>query len=200
MSKLGTDIETELGFLQAIEKGEVISQMSLAKRLRISVGLVNALVKRAAKKGYVKARSAPAKRYAYYLTTEGFTQKAKLVSEYIDTSLDFFRNARSQYLSIFTCEKENGLEYFVLYGSGELAEIALLAAFEAQVTIVAIVDKQSLNTHIGGIPRVNDLDDIKDYASIILVEQREPQKAFDELCCNGRKDIVRVPKMLGVQS
>lgn len=200
MPKLGTDIETELGFLQELEKGEIISQMSLSKRLRISVGLVNALVKRAAKKGYVKARSAPAKRYAYYLTAEGFTQKAKLVSEYIDTSLDFFRNARSQYLSILCLEKENNTQNCILFGNGELAEIAVLAAFEAQMEIVAVVDNQSTNTHVGGIPRVNSLDDIKNCGAIILVEQREPQKAYEELCQKGLQDLVRTPGILGVKS
>ena len=199
MPQLGTDIETELGFLQALEKGEVISQMSLSKRLRISVGMVNALVKRAAKKGYVKARSAPAKRFAYYLTPEGFTQKSRLVAEYIDHSLHFFRDARAQYLHIFERERANGIECFVLYGSGELAEIAILAAFEAQISVKAIVDKNAASEQIGGVAIVPSFAKIVKYDCIVIVEQQEPQAAYDHLRTSGLGSCILVPAILGVQ-
>ena len=47
--------------------------------------------------GCMKARQAPYKRYAYYLTPEGFVEKSRLVGEYLQSSLEFFRKARGQY-------------------------------------------------------------------------------------------------------
>src|SRR3546814_4310673 len=57
----------------------------------------SALLKRCAAKGLVKIQNAPARRYAYYLTPKGFAEKSRLVAEYLETSLHFFRGARSQY-------------------------------------------------------------------------------------------------------
>ena len=78
-------VQTEIDFLASLEGGEVSSQTSLAGRISVSAGLVNALVKRAVQKGYVKMRKAPYRRYAYYLTPKGFAEKSRLVAKYLDT-------------------------------------------------------------------------------------------------------------------
>jgi hypothetical protein len=54
-----------LGLLNAVEQDR-----ALASELRIVLGLVNAYLKRCIKKDLVKVRSAPARRYAYYLTPQ----------------------------------------------------------------------------------------------------------------------------------
>ena len=45
------------------------------------------LLKNFLKKGIIKVQQAPYKRYVYYLTPEGFSEKSKLVLEYITDSL-----------------------------------------------------------------------------------------------------------------
>ena len=92
---------SELEFLTAIERGEVVTQMTLTKRIGVSIGLINALVKRGMRNGYVKARKVPFKRYAYYVTPKGFSEKSRLVAIYLENSLAFFRVARSEYADIF---------------------------------------------------------------------------------------------------
>src|SRR3546814_11880534 len=62
----------------------------------VALGLANALLKRCAAKGLVKIQNAPARRYAYYLTPKGFAEKSRLVAEYLEPSLHFFRGSRSQ--------------------------------------------------------------------------------------------------------
>src|SRR3990170_4419518 len=99
---------SELEFLTAVERGDVVTQRSLSKRIGVAVGLINALIKRSMVKGYVKARQAPYKRYAYYLTPEGFAEKSRLVGEYLQSSLEFFRKARTQYAEIFQSTRQNG--------------------------------------------------------------------------------------------
>ena len=80
---------------------EPLNQRKLASQIGISVGLVNALVHRAVRKGLIKIKEAPARRYAYYLTPKGFAEKSRLVAEYLDYSLTFFRTARQEYGEIF---------------------------------------------------------------------------------------------------
>jgi DNA-binding MarR family transcriptional regulator len=68
--------QTEMDLIAALEEGGAVTQMSLSKRLMVSVGLVNALLKRAVNKGFVKVTAAPRKRYIYYVTPKGFREKA----------------------------------------------------------------------------------------------------------------------------
>ena len=61
-----------LGLLTSVETDGSRSQRHIAAELGVALGLVNAYLKRAVKKGLVKVSQAPARRYAYYLTPQGF--------------------------------------------------------------------------------------------------------------------------------
>ena len=117
--------------------------MTLRKRIGVSIGLINALLKCGMHKGYVRARKVPFKRYAYYLTPDGFSEKSRLVAEYLEKSLAFFRDARSQYTELLGRAHVAGLSRLVLVGSGELVEIAVLAAWGEGVTLQATVDSET---------------------------------------------------------
>src|SRR5215470_19341783 len=84
-----------LGLLESVERGGATSQRSLADELGIALGLVNAYLKRCVKKGLVKVRHAPARRYAYYLTPHGFAEKSRLTLEFMSHSLALFRRAKA---------------------------------------------------------------------------------------------------------
>ena len=70
-------------FLAALERGEVVAQMTLSKRISVSIGLIDALLRRTIHKGFVKTKAAPHKGYAYYLTPKGFSEKSRLVARYL---------------------------------------------------------------------------------------------------------------------
>jgi len=64
--------------------------------LDIALGLVNAYVKRSIKKGLVKVSQAPARRYAYYLTPQGFSEKSRGRARRRPWSLQRLSQARNQ--------------------------------------------------------------------------------------------------------
>ena len=84
-----------LGLLESVGRDGGQSQRRLAAELGIALGLVNAYLKRCIGKGLVKVRSAPTRRYAYYLTPKGFAEKSRLTVSYLTNSLSFFRLARA---------------------------------------------------------------------------------------------------------
>lgn len=51
-----------INFFSQLEKKEIISQSNLAKSVLISLGMANAILKKAISKGYVKAKAAPYKK------------------------------------------------------------------------------------------------------------------------------------------
>lgn len=191
--------DTDLSFLSAVERGEVVSQSTLAQRLGIAVGLINALLKRAVSKGYVKVRQAPYKRYAYYLTAKGFAEKSRLVGEYLETSLHFFRLARLEYSELFQRARNARLETLVLAGDGELAEIALLAAAAEGVRLRAIIDPASNQERRHGLPVLKSLDllDMPPDA-VILTAAREPQRLYEELRAANPSLVIQAPALLRI--
>lgn len=190
--------QSEIDFLTELERGDVITQMSLAKRVSVSVGFVNALLKRAVKKGYVKVQAAPYKRYAYYLTPKGFQEKSRLVTEYLETSLDFFRLARGEYAELFARAKSCGQNKFVLAGDGELSEIALLAASEVGVDVVGVYCPGSNLPQKNGQTVIGSLNDIPAIDGIVIVESRTPQDVFDRLATKTDAQKIMAPEFLRI--
>ena len=58
----GFTSNSELELLTVIERGEMVTQVALKEPIGVSIGLVNALLKRGIRNGYVKPRKAPFKR------------------------------------------------------------------------------------------------------------------------------------------
>src|ERR1039457_5137041 len=112
-----------LGLLDAVEQDHAQSQRLLASELGIALGLVNAYLKRCVKKGLVKVRQAPARRYAYYLTPHGFAEKSRLTIEYLSYSFGFFRQAKTDCSELFRIAKARGVSNVVLFGQSALAAI-----------------------------------------------------------------------------
>src|SRR6201997_3399178 len=99
-SDSGEDDRIVLDLLNSVDDGAQ-SQRRIAGELGIALGLVNAYLKRCVKKGFVKVSEAPARRYAYYLTPQGFAEKARLTVEYLSDSFNFFRLARADCITEF---------------------------------------------------------------------------------------------------
>ena len=123
----------------------------IAAELGIALGLVNAYLKRCVKKGLVKVHDAPARRYAYYLTPHGFAEKSRLTVQYLSDSFSFFRLAKADCARVLEAARPRGFSRVVLAGKSDLAEIAILCAVEAGVTIVAIVDPRSEDKQFIGV-------------------------------------------------
>src|SRR5271154_6043221 len=146
-----------LGMLSAVELDNAVTQRRLARELNIALGLANAYLKRCAKKGWIKMREAPLNRYAYYLTPHGFAEKSRLTADYLSYSLDFFRRARRDCTALMSACQARGWRRVMLYGGGDLAEIAVLSAAEAEIDIAGVIDTAGTNTSCAGRPVLRDL-------------------------------------------
>src|SRR5580700_2325959 len=143
-----------LGLLESVGRDGGQTQRRLASELGIALGLVNAYLKCCIKKGLVKVSEAPARRYAYYLTPQGFAEKSRLTVEYLSASFSFFRRAREDCSSALQAARAHGWNRVALFGVSDLAEIATICALEQAITIVAVVDGKSAHDRFVGTPVV----------------------------------------------
>src|ERR1700686_1527036 len=153
----GEDEEIVLNLLNSVDDGAQ-SQRRIAEELGIALGVVNAYLERCIKKGLVKVSQAPARRYAYYLTPQGFAEKSRLTVEYLSTSFSFFRQAKADCTRVFQLAREENFQNLVLCGKSDLAEIAILSAVDCGVSIVAIVDQNANETLFVGKQVVSGYD------------------------------------------
>lgn len=190
----------DLDVLTAVERGETVSQLVLSRRVGVAVGLVNALLKRAVRKGFVKIQNAPARRYVYYLTPKGFTEKSRLVSEYIEWSLSFFRQARTQYADIFERARAARFTTLAIAGHGELVEIAVLAALEQGATVVGIVSTRTNQERMFGLPVASTLDGLGHVDAVIIADSSDAQATYDTFLALLGAERVLAPALLRVSA
>jgi DNA-binding MarR family transcriptional regulator len=182
--------------LDVIETRDHITQRDLAGELGIALGLTNIYLKRCIGKGLVKVRKAPARRYAYYLTSKGFTEKARLTARYLTRSLSFFRLAREDCSSLFRACEARGVERVALAGVGDLCEIAVLASHDSGVRVAAILDAETNRQQLAGVPVVRDIAALAGVEAVIVTDIKDPQSTYERLAVALGDDKVLFPSLL----
>ena len=197
-SKRALESELTLRLLSEIDDDQPVSQRSLAVRLSIAVGLANAYLKRCVRKGWVKVRHVPARRYAYYLTPKGFAEKSHLTAEYLASSLQFFRDARAQCLELLQHCEWKEWQRVALAGEGDLAEIATLAARETSVELVAVIAPGCNATEVAGLPVATAVETAFDVDAVLVTDIRTAQATYEMLRARLPEERVLTPRLLHV--
>jgi len=189
-----------LGLLDAVEQNRAQSQRLLASELGIALGLVNAYLKRCIKKGLVKVRTAPARRYAYYLTPQGFAEKSRLTVDYLSYSFSFFRQAKTDCSELFKAASAQGVERVLLVGQSDLAEIASLCAVERGIKIIGVVQKSAPKAEFIGLPVFENFDAVPSpFEAVLISDLLKPREACDAAVSRFGVERVLVPDLLRIR-
>jgi len=127
-------------FLEEVGAGGSVSQRRLACELGMALGLANLLVRRVVGRGWVRIVRIKPNRVRYFLTPAGFAEKARMSKRLLRQSVAHYvtlRNKIQQRLAAASPERTR----VVFYGTGELAEIALVCLPGSELTLVGIVDE-----------------------------------------------------------
>jgi DNA-binding MarR family transcriptional regulator len=132
--------QRDLLLLTELERDGAVTQRSLAIKLGVALGLTNLYLKRLARKGYIKITTIPSHRVRYLLTPQGFAEKSRLTYLYMQYSLSHYRDMRARLREALSYAASKGTKRVVIYGTGELAEMAYLSLREMDMTLVGFVD------------------------------------------------------------
>ena len=132
--------QRDLQLLNEVEQNAAVTQRSLAGKLDVALGLTNLYLKRLARKGYIKITTIPRHRIKYLLTPQGMVEKSRLTYLFMQHSLLFYRDMRQRLKIVLTERAKAGAKRIVIYGTGELAELAYISLREMDLTLVGFVD------------------------------------------------------------
>ena len=132
--------QRDLQLLSEVESNAAVTQRSLAKTLGVAVGLTNLYLKRLIRKGHIKITTIPRNRLKYLVTPRGMAEKSRLTYQYMQYSLSYYRKMRQRLHQVFLTLSNEGAKRIVIYGTGELAELAYLTLCEMDLTLVGFVD------------------------------------------------------------
>jgi DNA-binding MarR family transcriptional regulator len=100
--------------LTILDREDSPSQREIAKQTGFSVGLVNTLIKKCAKKGLVKIERLNSRNIKYILTPEGIKEKTQKTIDYIKKSYQAIRKLQLKVEEITNIYINEGKDIYIL--------------------------------------------------------------------------------------
>jgi len=168
-----TDALHNLRALEEIEKNPKVSQRELSNHLGVALGITNALLKTLVRKGQIKVRGENNRSLTYHVTHAGVLAKSRLAMRWTLNTIEFYRSARRDVAEKMAAIAADGVKTVVLYGLGEMTEIALIVASEVGLEVKGFVDGADISRGpLLGLPVGDEslIDEIKPDAVIVCAE------------------------------
>lgn len=145
--------ENEHKIIEEISRGKDLTQRELSKRTKLSLGAVNLILKRLARRGVVKTTNLNPRKVEYILTPKGLAEKTRKSYNYILKTIDLVKMVKGEIARIVLEEFNRGQKRFVVLGNDDLADIIELAlrGFDYQ--------------------RVDDIKDVSDKNALVLASK-----------------------------
>jgi len=175
-----------LRLMGEIDRAGSHTQRELSRRLNISLGLVNTFLKRLVNKGYFKVKTMPRNRVKYFLTPTGLARKSKLTVEYLQYSVNFYKEIKNLLLNKYMEMEKNHVKSLLFYGAGEVAELAYLYLKSTNIQLVGVIDDELngnnfLDLKIGGLDRIK----LRDWDVVLLTHLEDTEGGINTLLENG---------------
>ena len=123
---------SELAVLEYLpEQPEPISQREIARRTGLSVGLINAVIRKLITTGYVKTARLNQRSIEYLLTPSGLAEKTLKSYQYVLATVKNYRLIRCRLEILVDRLERDGVQQFYIHGDGELADLVAVFFEEA---------------------------------------------------------------------
>lgn len=191
----------DMSLLQEVSQTPEATQRELSKRIGVALGLTNLMLRRLAKKGYIKISGTKRSRIRYLITPKGIFEKSRLTYEYVQYSLQLYSRVRHFLYEQLAFVAQLGERRVLLCGTDELAEIAYLTIREMGLELVGVVDEPVNGERFLSYP-VQKLSDVGaiTYDRLIVASQRVWEALMKDRVAFGlRADRIIVLSVPGQQ-
>ncbi len=130
----------QLNILREIAADARVTQAELARLCSLSVAMVNNYMKELCRSGFLEYRRRTVKSVTYHLTPEGIKQLEALQKKLIHEMEGMFVTAKKQIRERIASQTRTTPQRVVLFGSGNLAQLAFHALELANTKVVGICD------------------------------------------------------------
>jgi len=124
-----------LDTLLEIKENPLTNQRSLARKLNISLGLTNAILKNLVFRGWIKAQKLTGRKFVYLITPEGIVRASRLAyTRFLETQ-NYYYNIKNKLSSEFTKFSKEGKQEAIIYGVNQLSELTYLAFLDSPLKL-----------------------------------------------------------------
>ena len=133
----------ELDTLLEIKQNPSLSQRSLSRKLNISLGLTNAIIKNLIHRGWLKVKKDTGRKLLYIITPEGMANVSRLMYTRFQETLHYYHYTKDLLTAYLLKLYQQGEKTINIYGTGQLAEITYYAGISTPLKLNAIITDDS---------------------------------------------------------
>ncbi len=178
-----------------------LTQRDLAKRLGLALGLINLRLQRLSRAGHLRVAEIGHNRTQYLITPKGLLEKERFLSESLGESMKQYRTVRGFLKEQLLALAREGVRRILLYGTGEMAELAYLTIQEVGLTLVGVVGEDDSAGSFFNLP-VKPLSEIEslDFERVIVASMESRRQEMDRLTKMGvdPRRMISLPEDPGV--
>ena len=182
MKKKPGDLDIrELAILEKLENNGHLTQRDLSKEVGIALGLVNHLLKKMVKKGWIKIKNIDAKKIKYLITPEGAVEKSSLLYKRVESTIHFYLDAKRVIKEKVEHLKGDGVKSVSIYGINHISEVLFIVLKELGLELVCVVDDNMKGEEWFGYTVV-DMDEFLASGTDILIHASFDKNEIDSFC------------------
>ena len=192
-----SDSYQDLLILHEVARNSHLTQRDLSKGLGLALGLINLRLQRLSREGYLCVAEMGHNRIQYLITPKGLLEKERLLSECLGESMKQYRYVRRFLKEQLLALAQEGVRRILLYGTGEMAELAYLTIQEVGLTLVGVVEEEVEAHSFFNLP-VRPLSEIEslDFERVIVATLESRRQDSERLLKRGveARRIISLPE------
>jgi DNA-binding MarR family transcriptional regulator len=171
----------ELEIFEKLENNGHLTQRDLSKEVGIALGLVNHLLKKMVKKGWIKIKNIDAKKIRYLITPEGAREKSSLLYKRVESTIHFYLEAKRVIKDKVIHLKNEGVKDVSIYGINHISEVLFIVLKELGLELVCVVDDNKKGEEWFGYSIVG-MDEFIEYKNNVLILASFDKEEIDGFC------------------
>ncbi len=177
----------ELEILEKIENDGHLTQRDLSREVGIALGLVNHLLKKMVRKGWVKIMNVDAKKIRYLITPEGAREKSSLLYKRVESTIHFYLEAKRVIKEKVQHLKNEGVKSVSIYGINHIAEVLFIVLKELGLGLDCVVDNDKRGEEWFGYKVINMDEFLKFNTSVLILASFS--KGEIEAFCKEQEEV-----------
>ena len=139
-----------LDTLLEIKENPSTNQRTLARKLNISLGLTNAILKNLVFRGWVKAKKDTGRKLLYIITPKGMANVSSLMYKRFQETFHYYHYTKDLISTYLMTLYKKGVRTVNIYGINQLTEITYYAGISTPLKLNAIItDDLSKEKYLG---------------------------------------------------
>lgn len=167
----------ELEILKHVEETPRLNNRLAADKLGCSIKLAHELLKKMVSRGFLHVKKLHARRWDYFLTPKGITEKLRLTYEFLDFSMHYYQEARKLSSQVCRDIAESGKTKVAFLGGGDMAEIVYLGVKEWGLELHTVYDDELESFLDCTVLPISELtNDSSDAIIVCLYDPKNPKR------------------------